>query len=327
MTQFEAATAATFVALARARVKVGGDRGRARRPPRRDQHDPLAGHGPDLDRPRPHRVAGGDRGRDRGREAGGAARPDDAGAGRVSPRWRELAERTARERGARLVARPPIPGPEVRLRAAGRVPAPQLRPRRAAAEAFLGAARPRARSPRWPARSQCPGAWSGSPSDPPTYVDAAHNPDGAAALAESLPAVADGRRVVACLAILADKDAAAMVAALAPVLDRAVCTELPAAALEGARPPRRPLAPGGRAGRRSARRPGCRPRPSPTSPPRCAAPASSAAEAARRALCWSPAPTMQSRRPRVERLTSTRALTVRGFAHGSPAAPVPNCSR
>ena len=39
--------------------------------------------------------------------------------------------------------------------------------------------------------------------------------------------------MVACLAILADKDAAAMVAALAPVLERAVCTELPAAALEG----------------------------------------------------------------------------------------------
>jgi folylpolyglutamate synthase/dihydropteroate synthase len=34
--------------------------------------------------------------------------------------------------------------------------------------------------------------------------------------------------VVACLAILADKDAAAMIQALAPALDRAVCTELPA---------------------------------------------------------------------------------------------------
>jgi folylpolyglutamate synthase/dihydropteroate synthase len=39
--------------------------------------------------------------------------------------------------------------------------------------------------------------------------------------------------VVACLAVLADKDAGAMVAALAPALDRAVCNELPAAALEG----------------------------------------------------------------------------------------------
>jgi folylpolyglutamate synthase/dihydropteroate synthase len=40
------------------------------------------------------------------------------------------------------------------------------------------------------------------------------------------------RRIVACLAILADKDAAAMVRALAPVLERAVCTELPRSALE-----------------------------------------------------------------------------------------------
>jgi folylpolyglutamate synthase/dihydropteroate synthase len=68
---------------------------------------------------------------------------------------------------------------------------------------------------------------------PPAYIDAAHNPDGAAALARSLPAVAAGRRVIACLAVLADKDAEAMIAALAPALDRAVCTELPTAALEG----------------------------------------------------------------------------------------------
>jgi dihydrofolate synthase/folylpolyglutamate synthase len=68
---------------------------------------------------------------------------------------------------------------------------------------------------------------------PPTFLDAAHNPAGAAALASSLPAVAEGKPVVAVLAVLADKDATAMVAALAPALDRAVCTELPAGALEG----------------------------------------------------------------------------------------------
>ena len=78
-------------------------------------------------------------------------------------------------------------------------------------------------------RSQSPGGWSRSP---PTYLDAAHNPDGAAALAEALPALTGGRRLVACLAVLADKDAAAMVAALAPALDAAVCTEVPAAALQ-----------------------------------------------------------------------------------------------
>jgi dihydrofolate synthase/folylpolyglutamate synthase len=63
--------------------------------------------------------------------------------------------------------------------------------------------------------------------DPPTYIDAAHNPDGARALAEALPDLVS-RGVVAVLAILGDKDAAGMVEALAPAIDRAVCTELPA---------------------------------------------------------------------------------------------------
>ncbi|HTT95296.1 MAG TPA: cyanophycin synthetase, partial [Solirubrobacterales bacterium] len=78
-----------------------------------------------------------------------------------------------------------------------------------------------------------PGRLERIATSPPTYVDAAHNPDGAAALAEALPSLADGRPVVACLAMLADKDAAAMIAALAPVLRAAVCTEIPASALAG----------------------------------------------------------------------------------------------
>jgi dihydrofolate synthase/folylpolyglutamate synthase len=58
-------------------------------------------------------------------------------------------------------------------------------------------------------------------------LDAAHNPDGARALAEALPEVAGEAPIVACLAILADKDAAPILAALAPRLEAAVCTELP----------------------------------------------------------------------------------------------------
>ena len=54
--------------------------------------------------------------------------------------------------------------------------------------------------------------------DVPMILDAAHNPDGAAALAEALAGAA-GAPVVACLAILADKDAAGIVDALAPALD------------------------------------------------------------------------------------------------------------
>jgi dihydrofolate synthase/folylpolyglutamate synthase len=68
--------------------------------------------------------------------------------------------------------------------------------------------------------------------DPPTLLDAAHNPDGAAALAEALAEVAADRPVVACLAALGDKDAEAMVGALAPALEMAICTELEPTALE-----------------------------------------------------------------------------------------------
>ena len=78
--------------------------------------------------------------------------------------------------------------------------------------------------------------------DPPTFFDVAHNPAGAAALAEALPEVAAGRPVIACLAILAGKDAAAMVKALAPALERAICTELPVEAQKWTGTTRRLLA-------------------------------------------------------------------------------------
>lgn len=69
--------------------------------------------------------------------------------------------------------------------------------------------------------------------DPTVLYDTAHNPDGARALAESLPELTGGRPVVACLAVLADKDAAGICAALAPACEAAVCTEFPAAAVHG----------------------------------------------------------------------------------------------
>lgn len=71
------------------------------------------------------------------------------------------------------------------------------------------------------------------PGSPPLLFDAAHNPDGARALAESLPELTGGRPVSACLAVLADKDAAGICAALAPACEAAVCTEFPAAAVQG----------------------------------------------------------------------------------------------
>ncbi len=65
--------------------------------------------------------------------------------------------------------------------------------------------------------------------DPLTVVDGAHNPDGIAALAESLPELTApardaGGRVVAVVSILDDKDASAMLRSLAPLCDAILLT-------------------------------------------------------------------------------------------------------
>jgi dihydrofolate synthase/folylpolyglutamate synthase len=147
--------------------------------------------------------------------------------GRVGPAVRALAERTAAKRGAELIVAPEEPGPGVRLRAAGGFQRRNFALATTAAAAFLGEIDPR-RVESVAAEVEIPGRLEEVPGDPPALLDAAHNPDGAKALAEALPDVADGRPVVACLAILADKDAKAMIEALAPTLTQAVCTELPA---------------------------------------------------------------------------------------------------
>jgi dihydrofolate synthase/folylpolyglutamate synthase len=69
--------------------------------------------------------------------------------------------------------------------------------------------------------------------DPPLIFDAAHNPDGARALAELLPALTEGREAVCCLAVLGEKDAAGIVEALAPACSHFICTEVPPEAIEG----------------------------------------------------------------------------------------------
>jgi len=69
--------------------------------------------------------------------------------------------------------------------------------------------------------------------DPPVILDAAHNPDGARALSELLPALTEGREVVCCLAVLEDKDAKGIVGALAGACSHLICTEVPPEAIEG----------------------------------------------------------------------------------------------
>ncbi len=104
----------------------------------------------------------------------------------------------------------------------------------AAAETFLGSPLGDAVEAQALKALELPGRFELRGSDPPVIRDAAHNPDGAAALAEALRVEVGERPVVACLAVLGDKDATGIVQALAPALAAAVCTEIPAQRLEGA---------------------------------------------------------------------------------------------
>jgi dihydrofolate synthase / folylpolyglutamate synthase len=232
VTQFEAATAASFVALANARVRAAVIE---------------AGLGGRLDATNtiPSKVTvltsiGLDHTEWLGETEGEIAAEKLAVLrdqttlvlGGVSDEVRALAEEAAQKRNARLVLAPPEPAFAVNLRAPGEFQRRNFALACAAAEAFLGRF-DRKLATEVAASVTVPGRLEQIAEHPPVFVDAAHNPAGAAALAESLPAVADGRRVVACLAILADKDAEAMIAPLAPALAQAVCTELPRAALEG----------------------------------------------------------------------------------------------
>jgi dihydrofolate synthase / folylpolyglutamate synthase len=68
--------------------------------------------------------------------------------------------------------------------------------------------------------------------DPDVVYDAAHNPDGARALAQTLREMS-GDPVVCCLAVLEGKDAAGIVNGLAPACAHFVCTEIPPEAIVG----------------------------------------------------------------------------------------------
>jgi dihydrofolate synthase/folylpolyglutamate synthase len=142
--------------------------------------------------------------------------------GRLAPPIVELAEWTAVERHARLI------------RAADLDPAllpepmaPYLRRNAAVAVALACTANPGlddATIRAGLAAAALPGRVERIPGDPPLLADAAHNEQGALALAEALPALTDGRPVIGCLSVLADKDLGAIAAALGPRLEAAVCT-------------------------------------------------------------------------------------------------------
>ncbi len=136
-----------------------------------------------------------------------------------------LAERAAAERGARLVRAPEDPGAGIPVRAAGHFQRRNFSIAAAAAGAFLGELDPE-RVREVGAGLLIPGRFEQIAEHPSILIDAAHNPDGAAALAEALAGIAAGRPVIACLAILADKDAEAMLGELSEAIDLLFCTEL-----------------------------------------------------------------------------------------------------
>jgi dihydrofolate synthase / folylpolyglutamate synthase len=132
-----------------------------------------------------------------------------------------LARETCAERGARLVQAGADPGVPVLAR--GPYQRRNFALARAAAEAYLGAVDEdavRAAA----AATLVPGRFEVIASEPDTVLDGAHNAGGMAALAEALRGFLDGRRLVACLSILDDKDAAGMLRELLPLCAEVVCT-------------------------------------------------------------------------------------------------------
>ena len=117
---------------------------------------------------------------------------------------------------------------------------------RAAAEAYLGALDEDAVAAA-AASTLVPGRFEVVDTRPDTVLDGAHNPGGMAALAEALRGFLDGRRLVACISILDDKDAAGMLRELLPLCDEVICTASanpralpPGDAAVAVRPARRP---------------------------------------------------------------------------------------
>ena len=134
-----------------------------------------------------------------------------------------VAREVAAEREATIVQAGADPGVEVG--ALGRFQRRNFAAARAAAEAYHGTLEPAAVAAaahdiRVPGRLQVIGT------DPLTLLDGAHNPDGIAALAESLPELTatHAGAVVAVVSILDDKDATGMLRTLAPLCDALVVT-------------------------------------------------------------------------------------------------------
>jgi dihydrofolate synthase / folylpolyglutamate synthase len=139
----------------------------------------------------------------------------------LHPDAREEAHAVAGRQGATLVTAPVDPG--IEIAAPGVFQRRNFALARAAAEAYRGSLeleRVRAAA----AAVTVPGRLQVVAHEPLTVLDGAHNAEGVAALAESLPQLTAGRRLVAVVSVLDDKDAAGMLRALLPYAEHVVFT-------------------------------------------------------------------------------------------------------
>jgi dihydrofolate synthase/folylpolyglutamate synthase len=143
--------------------------------------------------------------------------------GELDPDAEEVARATAAERHAELVHAPADTAAE--LRAPGRFQRRNFALAAGAARAFLGRQLDADAVQQAAAETRIPGRLDVVEERPLTIYDGAHNPSGAAALADSLPDVAGDRSPrVGVVSVLEDKDAAGMLRALLPAFDRVVFT-------------------------------------------------------------------------------------------------------
>jgi dihydrofolate synthase/folylpolyglutamate synthase len=141
-----------------------------------------------------------------------------------------LAEKTASERHATLRVAPTDPGAGLEILARGPFQRRNFTLAIEAARAYLGtlnrpldeaAVRAAAASTLVPGRFEVVAQRGGRAA---VVLDGAHNPGGLTALAEALTGFVAGRRLVACLAVLDDKDATGMLRTLLPLCDAVVTT-------------------------------------------------------------------------------------------------------
>ncbi len=147
----------------------------------------------------------------------------------MAPLALAVAERVAGERAAWIVRPRPLPAAR-KLLARGSFQRRNFALARATAEAYLkaaGIAMDEDAVAAAAAETDVPGRLQVVARDPLTVLDGAHNPDAVRALVESLGELIGDAQLALVLGVLEDKDAAAMLAALMPRVERAWFTAPP----------------------------------------------------------------------------------------------------